>query len=171
MKFISVGRVAGSYGLEGCIKVKPNTDNPWLFDEMEYLLLTKNGELKRSLKIEGISVHNNVLIFKLSGISSDKQADSLKGMDVSVTEDSLPELSEDEVYLYQILGLPVYNESGSKVGVLVDLMETGAADVFRIELMQGGYALISNNKDHVLEINTDENKIVISESGLVYEDI
>lgn len=171
MKFVSIGRVAGSYGLEGCIKVKPNTDNPWLFEEMEYLLLTKNGELKRSLKIEDVNVHNNVLIFKLSGISGDKQADSLKGMDVSVTEDSLPELPDDEVYLYQILGLPVYNESGNKVGVLVDLMETGASDVFRIELMQGGYALISNNKDHVLEINTDENKIIISESGLVYEDI
>lgn len=171
MKFVSIGRVIGSYGLEGCVKVKPNTDNLWLFDEMEYLLLTKNGELKRSLKIEDINVHNNVLIFKLSGISEDRQAESLKGMDVSVTEDSLPELEDDEVYLYEILGLPVYDESDKKIGVLVDLLETGATDVFRIELVQGGYALISNNKNHVLEINTDDKKIIISESGLVYENI
>ena len=50
-------------------------------------------------------------------------------------------------------------------------MESGSTDIFRIALQDGRYALISNNKDHVLEINTDDKYVVVSEQGLVYEDL
>lgn len=46
MKFISIGKIAGTYGLNGEMKIKPNTSHPELFSQMEYLLLTHNNELK-----------------------------------------------------------------------------------------------------------------------------
>ena len=45
MKFISIGKVVGEYGLDGLIKIKPNTSYPELFFEMEYLLLTENNQV------------------------------------------------------------------------------------------------------------------------------
>ena len=71
MKFISIGRIAGTYGLDGELKIKPNTSHPELFDQMEFLLLTYENELKRSLKIEDIREHNNLLIVRLKGIDSE----------------------------------------------------------------------------------------------------
>lgn len=171
MKFISIGRIAGTYGLEGELKIKPNTSNPELFSQMEFLLLTQNNELRRSLKIENIREHNNLLIVRLKGITSECDAVKLKGFNVSITEDMLPKADDDEVYWFEIENLPVILSDRKEIGRLIDVMESGSADIFRIALHDGRYALISNNKDHVLEINTDNKYIVVSEQGLVYEDL
>lgn len=171
MKFISIGRIAGTYGLEGELKIKPNTSHPELFSQMEFLLLTQNNELKRSLKIEEIREHNNLLIVRLKGIGSENDAAKLKGFNVSITEDMLPKADDDEVYWFEIENLPVITSENNQIGRLIDVMETGSTDIFRIALNDGRYALISNNKDHVLEINTDAKYVIISEQGLVYEDL
>ena len=83
----------------------------------------------------------------------------------------LPKADDDEVYWFEIENLPVISSDKKEIGRLVDVMETGSTDIFRIALQDGRYALISNNKDHVLEINTDNKYIIISEQGLVYEDL
>ena len=171
MKFISIGRIAGTYGLDGELKIKPNTSSPELFSQMEFLLLTQDNELKRSLKIEDIREHNNLLIVRLKGIASESDAAKLKGLNVSITEDMLPKADDDEVYWFEIENLPVVTSDKKEIGRLVDLMESGSTDIFRIALQDGRYALISNNKDHVLEINTEGRYVVISEQGLVYEDL
>ncbi len=171
MKFISIGRIAGTYGLDGEIKIKPNTSHPELFDQMEFLLLTYENELKRSLKIEDIREHNNLLIVRLKGIDSEIDAAKLKGLNVSITEDMLPKANDDEVYWFEIENMPVVLPSKKEIGRLIDVMESGSVDIFRIALQDGRFALISNNKDHVLEINTESKYIVVSEQGLVYEDL
>lgn len=171
MKFISIGKIAGTYGLNGEMKIKPNTSHPELFSQMEYLLLTQNNELKRSLKIEDIREHNNLLIVRLKGIDNEKDATKLKGFNVSITEDMLPKTNDDEIYWFEIENFPVVTPDKKEIGKLIDIMETGSSDIFRIELLDGRYALISNNKDHVLEINTDNKYVVVSEQGLVYEDL
>ncbi len=171
MKFISIGKVAGAYGLDGLIKIKPNTSYPELFYEMEFLLLTENNQVKRSLKIESMKDHNGLIVASLKGITCQQDAAKLKGLSISITEDMLPEAKSDEVYWFEIENLPVYNEEKKELGRLIDVLESGSKDIFRIALNDGRYALISNNKNHVLEINTDEKYVKISEQGLVYEDI
>lgn len=170
MKFISVGRVVGTYGLDGEFKVKPQTEHPHLFTEMEFLLLTSNNEVKRSLKIEYMKPHGEFILIKVAGVNSEPEAKSLKGLSVAITEEMLPKAQSDELYWYEIEGATVVTENGNEIGKLIDYMETGSTDIFRISLNDGRFALISNNKSHVLEFNTDENKVIISELGLVYED-
>lgn len=171
MKFISIGKVVGAYTLDGQVKIKPNTSYPELFYNMEYLLLTENDEVKRSLKINNIKDHNGLFVAELAGISNADDAAKLKGMNVSITEDMLPKAQDDEVYWFEIENLPVYNEEKKELGKLIDVLEAGSSDIFRIALNDGRYALISNNKNHVLEINTAEKFVLISEQGLVYEDL
>ena len=65
----------------------------------------------------------------------------------------------------------VLNEEKKELGKLIDVLDAGSSDIFRIALNDGRYALISNNKNHVLEINTNEKYVLISEQGLVYEDL
>lgn len=171
MRFLSVGTVTGAYSLSGELKIKPNTEHPHIFSRMEYLLLSADNELKRSLKIEYIKPHGNFIIVKAEGIDTETAAKSLKGLSVSVTEDMVPEAGDGEIYWYEIDGSKVVSDSGKTIGILRDYMETGSADVFRIELAGGGFALISNNKDHVIEISKERKEVVVSEIGLVYEDL
>ena len=171
MKFISIGKVLGAYTLDGQVKIKPNTSHPELFYHMEYLLLTKDNEVKRSLKINSIKDHNGLFVACLAGINNADEAAKLKGMSVSITEDMLPKAEDDEVYWFEIENYPVLNEEKKELGKLIDVMEAGSSDIFFILLNDGRYALISNNKNHVLEINTNEKYVLISEQGLVYEDL
>ena len=171
MEFISVGRVVGSFGLNGEIKIKPITDHPEIYDDMEYLLLTQNNELKRSFNIENVKFQAGHFIFKVKSVNSEVEANKLKGLSVSVTEDMLPKSDDDEVYWFEIEGYPVFNELNEEIGKLDDVLECGSCDVFRIALSNGKFALISNNKSHVLEINTNDKKVIISEQGLVDEEV
>ena len=47
--------------------------------------------------------------------------------------DQLPELSKDEYYWTDLIGLKVVNTKGAEFGIVKDLMATGANDVLVIE--------------------------------------
>lgn len=130
MKFISIGKVLGAYTLDGQVKIKPNTSYPELFYDMEYLLITENNEVKRSLKINNIKDHNGLFVACLAGINNADDAAKLKGYSVSITEDMLPKAEDDEVYWFEIENLPVYNEEKKELGRLVDVLEAGSSDIF-----------------------------------------
>ncbi len=171
MKFVRVGYVSGSFGLDGAFRVKPVTESPDIFSGMEFLLLAEDTKPVRSLKIRDVRPHGDCLIIEADGVGSLKDAEALKGLKAVVPEDSLPDEEADEIYWYKIEGARVSDTSGRLLGTLADYMETGSCDVFRIKLSGGGYALVSNNKDHVLRIDADKGEITVDPAGLVSEDV
>lgn len=173
MNFVRVGYISGTFGLDGAVRVKPITENPEIFYNMEFLLLSKIYSLVpvKSLKIDDIREHKNYFVVELSSINKIKEAENLKGFSVVIPEYMLPEENEDEIYWYKINGACVNNLQNDKIGILCDYMETGSKDVFRIKLNNGGYALVSNNKDHVLNIDTKNKIVTVNEEGLVFENL
>jgi 16S rRNA processing protein RimM len=90
-------------------------------------------------------------------------------MDVVIPENMLPEL-DDEIYWSQLEGSPVLDINGDRIGELVDYMEGGSTEIFRIKC-DDGYYLVSNNKDHVLKIDVKEKKLIVAREGLISEDL
>ncbi len=171
MLFIRIGVVTNSFGLDGIVKVTPITDNPSLLEELEFLMLAKDGKPCRSYKVLDMWEHNGSLLYTLEGVTTGVMAKQLSGLDVVVPETAIPETDEDEVYWFKIEGSKVVDSDGNHVGTLVDYIETGSTDIFRIELANGKFALISNNKTHVLDIRAKEKEVVINVEGLVDEDL
>lgn len=172
MKFVKIGYIAGSFGLKGQVKARPITENPEIFYDMKLLLLSENGnEPSKSLKIKSAEPHGEFFLMKCDGIDSKDHADGLRNLSIVTREDNLPTIDGDEVYWYMIEGAEVTDASGNLLGVLDDYLETGSCDVLRIKLTDGGFALISNNKNHVLSIDPKERKVVVEPEGLVREDI
>lgn len=172
MKFVKIGYIAGSFGLKGQVKARPITENPEIFYDMKFLLLSENASgPSKSLKIKSIEPHGELFLVKCDGIDFKDQAETLRNLSIIIEEDKLPKIESDEVYWYMIEGAEVTDACGNLIGVLDDYLETGSCDVLRIKLTDGGYALISNNKNHVLSIDAKERKVVIEPEGLVREDI
>jgi len=169
MKFIRVGRLVNTHGLDGELVMVLSTESPEIFEDMKYMMLAKNGDVKASLEIEYIHDINGKQLVAFYGVDDLDAAVKYKGLDVVVPEEMLPEL-EDEIYWHELEGSPVFDLGGNMVGTLVDYMEAGGSEVFRIK-SGNGYYLISNNKDHVKEINVKEKKIVVDRDGLVSEKI
>lgn len=171
MRFFSIGRIVGHHGLHGDVKIKPITDNPDIFFDLTYLLLAEKGEVRRSFKLNNIYFQNKFIIASLEQVSHIDEIGDLKGLDVVVPENYLPEENPDEVYWYKIKGAAVFDENGRKIGILYDYIESGASDVFRIACGESKYYLISNNPEHIIKIDDVNKSVYINSNGLVSEDI
>jgi len=170
MKLVKVGKLVNTHGLDGALVMQLLTDTPELFEDIKYLMLSKDGDVKASLEIEYLQDYRGHYLVGLKGVSDIDDALKYKGMDVVIPEEMLPELDDDEIYWHEFVGAQVFDRNGEMVGTLADYMEAGPAEVFRIKC-EDGYYLISNNIDHVLEINVKDKKLVIERSGLVSEEV
>ena len=92
-------------------------------------------------------------VVRLDGIDSIDRAESLRGQKLSVDADALPPIDgDDEFYVRDLVGMAVVDADGREVGVLQDVLSTGASDVY---VVQGpdGESLIPATRDFVIEVD------------------
>lgn len=98
----------------------------------------------------------------INAISTPEDAAAFRGMTVKAPTSHLRPLENDEFFLYQIIGLDAFTEGGEKVGQVVDLIETGAADVFVLKpAPEGAPILIANIPDNILDISPQDGRIIV----------
>lgn len=171
MRFLKIGSVKGTHGLDGEIKVVMNTDNISLLDNLEYLMMGKNRKVLFSGKVEYIEPMNEYFLVKIENINDMDAALKYKGYEILIPESLLPAEEDDEVYWFKIEGAEVIDRDDVKIGILVDYLESGSADVFRIKGVDEKYYLISNNREHVLKIDVENRKVFINREGLIDEEL
>jgi len=93
----------------------------------------ENGSTYRTLAVEASRTYRDRLVLKLHGIDDGDAAASLRGSVVAVAPDDVPELPEGRYWLERLIGLRVFDEvSGRDLGVVVDVVETGAGEVLAV---------------------------------------
>lgn len=75
-------------------------------------------------------------------------------------ENAVP-LDENEYYIADLIDMDVYDENENKIGVLYDVMQTGANDVYVINMDDGRELLLPVIEETVLDVNLEENKMKI----------
>ena len=170
MKFIKIGKLVNTHGLNGNLVMQVTTESPGILEDMQYLLLSRNGEVKASLELIYMSEYKGMLLVCFAGVEDVDSAMKYKGMDVVLPEDMLPEPEDGSIYWHQLEGCQVFDTEGNYVGVLIDYMEAGSSEVFRIKGEKNTW-LISNNKNHVTEINVKDKKLIIAGEGLISENV
>jgi len=125
-----IGRILGVHGIKGEIKVLPLTDDPERFFDLETIRISKDKNWVE-YTITGHRLHkNNVLLF-LEGVITRNDAEALMGEHIAIDRELAVELNEDEFFIEDLLGLPVYN-GDERLGKLTDVMQTGGIDVYII---------------------------------------
>ena len=119
-----MGRVAGSYGVRGWIRVERPTQaladcGKWWIGGQAY-------------PVEETKAHSGALLAKLAGIGSREAALELKGSEVAVQREALPEPEQGKYYLTDLVGLEVVNEQGQVLGVVRRIFSNGAQDVMEL---------------------------------------
>ena len=89
------------------------------------------------------------------------QAELLRDKEVSIYAEDLPELEEEEYYVADLIGLPVYDEEGNKIGTFKDSLQTGSNDVYLVTAPGKKDVLIPALKEYVKLISPAEGKIVV----------
>ena len=81
------------------------------------------------------------------------------GTELLLREQDLPSLEEGEFYHHQLLGLPVEDETGTRIGTIIEITQ-GVVDVFTIRRVGSKDVLyVPFTKQHVL--TTTSEKMVI----------
>jgi 16S rRNA processing protein RimM len=122
-----MGRVAGSYGVRGWVKVAPQKG---VADTLAAATDWWLGEEAR--RVEQARVHSATVVAKLAGIETREQALALKGSKVAVARSTLPEAQDGRYYLADLVGLEVVNEQGLKLGTVRQWLTNGPQDVMEL---------------------------------------
>ena len=122
-----MGRVAGAYGVRGWVKVAPGGGvRDTLAGAREWWV---GG---RAYAVAAAKPHGATVVAKLEGLETREHAQRLKGEEVSVRRDSLPQPGEGHYYLDDLVGLEVVNEQGVRLGIVERLFSNGAQDVLEV---------------------------------------
>lgn len=131
-ELISVGEISGVFGVKGWVKVFSFTDTRENILNYSPWLLKKGNETKSFNVIDG-SLQGKAVIAQLSGINDRDQAARLMGWEIFVTPEQLPVPAQGEYYWSDLIGLKVETTLGVQLGVIDNLLETGANDVIIVK--------------------------------------
>ena len=126
---ICVGAIAGSFGLQGEVRLKSFCTDPT--DIASYgPLFSEDG--KSSYKITLTRPVANGLGARLSGVETKEQADALRGVNLYVAKSKLPSLPDDEFYHADLIGLIAFDTGGVEIGRVQSVQNHGAGDLIEI---------------------------------------
>jgi 16S rRNA processing protein RimM len=148
--------------VRGELRVKIITDYPERLAQHAhfYLAHSNSPEIVHRYPVEGLRLHKKVLLLKLDGCDDRNAADELRGMLVQIPiEDAVP-LEEGEYYLFQLIGVRVETESGEWLGQVVEVIETGANDVYVVRGPRGEVLLPAVDQV-VLELDLESKHMVV----------
>lgn len=157
---LQAGVITTTHGIRGEVKVFPTTDDVHRFEDLDSVLLDTGREYME-LEIENVKYFKQYAILKFKGIDNINDIEKYKGRSLYVTRDQAIPLEENEYYIADLIGLDIYLENGEKFGVLKDVMETGANDVYIVETEEGKEVLIPAIHECVLDIDVEENRMEI----------
>lgn len=157
---LKVGVITTTHGVRGEVKVFPTTDSAERFLDIEYVLMDTGRELKR-LDIQNVKFYKNLAILKFDGVDNINDIEKYKGCELWIPREEGQELGEDEYYIADLIDMNVVLEDGSKFGILKDVMETGANDVYIVEREDGSEVLLPAIGDCILDVNLEENKMTV----------
>ena len=157
--FLQVGVIASTHGLRGEVKVFPTTDDARRFDDLKQVFLD-TGREKLALDISGVKYFKKFVIVKFKGIDHINDIEKYKGKALLVERSQAVPLGENEYFIADLIGMKVMSDTGEN-GVLVDVIETGANDVYMVDFADLGKVMIPAIKDCILAVDMDEGFIKV----------
>lgn len=155
-----IGIITSTHGVRGEVKVYPTTDDVKRFKRLKEVILD-TGKEKINLEVEGVKFFKQMVILKFKGIDTLNDVEQYRQKSIYVTRANAVRLSKDEYFVADLIGLNVIDEENNDLGTLVDVLSTGANDVYVINLPDGRELLLPAIKQCILDVDINNNKIQV----------
>ncbi|MBF0710204.1 MULTISPECIES: ribosome maturation factor RimM [unclassified Gemella] len=157
---LKVGKIINTHALKGELKIMSTSD---FIDERlkvgSVLLISRGNQVIKEVIVENAREHKGFFLVKFEGIDNIEEAEKFKNLQLKVDEENLSDLEDGEFYFYEIIGCKVIDENKNIVGEIVDILQTGANDVWVIKTDKNKEILIPYIEEVVKNIDID-NKII-----------
>ena len=153
-----VGVISSTHGVRGEVKVFPTTDDVKRFKKLKEVILD-TGKEDIILTIEGVKFFKQFAILKFKDYNNINDIEKYKGKSLYVERANAVRLQKDEYFIADLMGCKVVDEDENPLGVLKDVLETGANDVYIVANPEGKELLFPAIKECVLKVDV-ENELI-----------
>ena len=155
-----IGEIANTHGIRGEVKVYPTTDDVARFKKLKKCILeTKQGEML--LHVESCKFFKQFAILKFKEFNNINEVEQYKHCSLYVEREDAVKCEEDEYYIADLVGCTVYNEDDSELGDLIDVIQTGANDVYVVRMESGKELMIPAIKECILSVSITERRVKV----------
>ncbi|MGN0251746.1 MAG: ribosome maturation factor RimM [Oliverpabstia sp.] len=169
-QLLQVGVISSTHGVRGEVKVFPTTDDANRFKKLKKVILDTGLE-KKELEIQGVKFFKQFVILKFKGIDNINDIEKYKGKSLYVTRENAVKLKKDEYFIADLIDMQVVLEDGTLLGILTDVMKTGANDVYCVESEKYGEVLLPAIGECILDVDVEGRKMTVHlMPGLIDED-
>ncbi|MFA9381268.1 MAG: ribosome maturation factor RimM [Acetanaerobacterium sp.] len=129
-QFLECGEVVTNHGIHGEVRVYPWCDQAEILASLSQVYLKKGEQL---LTVERARMHKNIVIMKFAGYDTLESAATLRRKTLYLNREDMP-LAKDEYFVQDLIGSKVVDvDTAEEYGVLTDVLQTGANDVYVVK--------------------------------------
>ncbi len=165
-QFLEVGKIVGTHGVRGEIRVNPWSDSPDFLTDFKTLYF---DEGKESIKVK-CRPHKNIALMSVNGIENVEEAEKLRGKVLYINRDDV-NLPEGRNFVQDLIGCKVLDADDKNIvyGEIKDVFKTGANDVYTVK-KDGKEYLVPVIDSVVVEKNVDEEYVLIRPMKGLFDD-
>ena len=157
---LRVGVITSPHGIKGEVKVFPTTDDAKRFKELKKVILD-TGKEYIPMEIEHVKFFKNMVILKFRGYDNINEIEKYKSRDLLITRDQAVDLEPDEYFITDLIGLTVVSDQGAELGILKDVLETGANDVYVVAMKDGKELMLPAIGDCILNVDLEQRRMEV----------
>ncbi|MCD7777244.1 MAG: ribosome maturation factor RimM [Clostridiales bacterium] len=159
MDYFSIGKIVNTHGIKGEVKLYPYVDDLNKILSLDRVFVEKKGVLAEK-KVTGARIHKGMVLMSLEGVKDMTSAEELKDCVLKISRDMAVPCEEDEYFVKDLYDMEVVSEDGEVLGILNDILFTGANDVYIVKT-KGKDILIPAVKQCILKVDVPGKKMTV----------
>ena len=158
--FFQVGVISSTHGIGGEVKVFPTTDDAGRFKKLKEVILD-TGKERMTLHIAQVRFFKQMVILKFREFQNINEVERFRGKSLYVSRQNAVKLQKDEYFIADIIGIRVYADDGEELGVLSDVIQTGANDVYTVKKEGARELLIPAIKECIRQVDVEAGRMTV----------
>jgi 16S rRNA processing protein RimM len=159
-RIVTLGEITKPQGLKGEVRVNLFGGSVDVLEQLRTVSLVREGAPNQSLSVESVRTQGRVVILKFAEVADRTAAEDLVGAELQVPATEIPELPSGEYYTFELEGLEVVTEAGDRLGVLEEVLDLPAHDVYLVR--EGDREiLLPATEEVVKEVDLDRRRMVV----------
>lgn len=155
VRALNIGKIVNTHGLKGEVKVYPYTNELERFEDLDHVYF--DAEFKVKKNIESVRYFKNMIILKLEGFDRIEQVEKLMETPLYIDRETQGvDLEDEEYYVVDLIGLNVIDDKYGEIGVLVDVLQNTAQDLYQVKTRKGELVLIPAVKAFIGDIDFEK---------------
>jgi len=158
MKRILLGIITSPHGIRGTVKIQFFGEDP---KNLERAALWTSETGTQHFKLKLLSSSGKSVLAHVEGVSDRNMAETLRGIELWIDRDMLPELEENSFYIEDLSGLQVRLVSGDLLGIVQTVQNFGASDLLDVQPPSGSSFYIPFAEHYVVSVDLENREIIV----------